>query len=547
MTLMSRLAGRLFQLPPRRTGRIAVEQRIAVPMRDGVVLLADRFYARGGETAPVVLMRSPYGRGALFGLIARLFAERGLQAVVQSCRGTFESGGNLDPMRQEQADGIDTVDWVRSQSWFPGRLYTYGVSYLGFAQWAVAKPAGGKINGMALNVTLSNFRDETLAFGGFTLEGSLAWTSMMQSQQRRGLSALLQRLFSSPSAAQLTRIHNHLPLKDVDHLATGKRVSWWQDWVGHGDPQDPWWSAVDHSATVADVEAPTTMIGGWRDIFLPHQIRDFEAMQAVGREVWLTVGPWTHAALPGMAEGVKQALTLFAAVGGDKDRLASRNRVRLYVYGAETWREYSAWPPPGTREHRLYLQPNGGLASSAAEITTASSTYTYNPADPTPSLHGPRLFATAKRPDMTALQRRADVVSFSTPPLDANLEAIGPVRVELYVRSTLDHTDFYACVCDVDRAGRVLHVVDGYLRLRPGLPIADSNNVKSIVLECWPTAHRFSAGHRICLLVASGAHPRYARNLGTGEPLGEGVRMLAAHQEIVHDRGHPSALLLTAM
>jgi predicted acyl esterase len=121
------------------------------------------------------------------------------------------------------------------------------------------------------------------------------------------------------------------------------------------------------------------------------------------------------------------------------------------------------------------------------------------------------------------------------------------VRVELYVRSTLDHTDFYACVCDVDRAGRVLHVVDGYLRLRPGSPIADSDNVKSIVLECWPTAYRFAAGRRICLLVASGAHPRYARNLGTGEPLGEGVRMLAAHQEIVHDRAHPSALLLTVM
>jgi len=175
------------------------------------------------------------------------------------------------------------------------------------------------------------------------------------------------------------------------------------------------------------------------------------------------------------------------------------------------------------------------------------STYTYDPADPTPSLHGPRLFSAAKRPDMTALQRRADVISFTTPPLDADLEAIGPVRVQLYVRSTLDDTDFYVCVCDVDGAGRVLHVVDGYLRLRPGRPTADSENVKSIVLECWPTAYRFSAGHRIRLLLASGAHPRYARNLGTGEPLGEGVRMLVAHQEILHDRAHPSTVLLTVM
>jgi hypothetical protein len=287
------------------------------------------------------------------------------------------------------------------------------------------------------------------------------------------------------------------------------------------------------------------MIGGWRDIFLPHQIRDFEAMQAAGREVWLTIGPWTHADPAGMFEGVRQALALFAGPGGDKHLLASRNRVRLYVGGAETWREYSVWPPPGALEQRLYLQPEGRLAASAAEVTTASSIYTYNPADPTPSMHGPRLFGAAKRPDMAALQRRADVISFSTPPLDADLEAIGPVRVQLYVRSNLNHTDFYVCVCDVDNAGRVLHVVDGYLRLRPGRPAADSENVKSIVLECWPTAYRFSAGHCIRLLVASGAHPRYVRNLGTGEPLGEGIRMRVAHQEILHDRAHPSAVTLT--
>ncbi len=545
MTLVSRLVGRRFHLPPRRTARIVIEQRIAVPMRDGVVLLADRVYAPGDEAAPVVLMRSPYGRHALFGLIARLFAERGLQVVIQSCRGTFESGGAFDPMRQEQADGIDTIDWVRAQPWFPGRLYTYGVSYLGFAQWAVAKPAGEKVDAMALNVTLANFRDETLAFGGFTLEGSLTWTNMMNTPQKSGLSGLLQGLSTSRRAAQLSRLHNHLPLKDLDHLATGKRVSWWQDWIGHDDPEDPWWSAVDHSAAVADVTAPTTMIGGWRDIFLPHQIRDFEAMQAAGREVWLTIGPWTHADPAGMFEGVRQALALFAAAGEGKHQLESRNRVRLHVGGAETWREYSAWPPPGAREHRLYLQPEGRLAASAAQMTAASSIYTYNPADPTPSMHGPRLFGAAKRPDMAALQRRADVIAFSTPPLDADLEAIGPVSVQLYVRSNLNHTDFYVCVCDVDNAGRVLHVIDGYLRLRPGRPAADCANVKSIVLECWPTAYRFSAGHRIRLLVASGAHPRYVRNLGTGEPLGEGVSMLVAHQEILHDRAHPSTVVLT--
>ena len=203
--------------------------------------------------------------------------------------------------------------------------------------------------------------------------------------------------------------------------------------------------------------------------------------------------------------------------------------------------------PPGSREHKLYLQPGGGLDSSVPNGPSTPSTFTYDPSDPTPSMHGPRLFGAAKRPDMTVLQRRADVLSFSTHPLDTDLEAIGPIRVQLHVRSTLNHTDFYVCVCDVDRAGRVLHVVDGYLRLRPGRPTADYESVKSIVLKCWPTAYVFSAGHRVRLLVASGAHPRYARNLGTGESLGAGVHMLVANQEVLHESTHPSALFLTAM
>ena len=164
MSLLSLATALASRLPARRSAKVRVERSLSVPMRDGVRLQADRWFAPDLEPGPVVLVRSPYGRGASFSLVARLFAERGLQCVLQSCRGTSGSGGRFDPMRQEQADGLDTLEWTRAQPWFTGQLFTFGGSYLGYTQWAMAGAAGERIDAMALQVTLSNFRNETLAF-----------------------------------------------------------------------------------------------------------------------------------------------------------------------------------------------------------------------------------------------------------------------------------------------------------------------------------------------------------------------------------------------
>lgn len=510
-------------------------------MRDGVSLLADRWYPADLDRAPVVLMRSPYERTGPFALMGRLFAERGFQLILQSCRGTGGSGGKLDPMRQEQADGLDTLDWIREQPWFAGRIYTFGLSYMGFAQWALAKQAGSRIDGMTLQVTLSNFRNETLAFGGFTQRGSMEWTALMNSLDKSVWARLRQRF----SSGDFETAHNHLPLRELDRLVVGKEVSWWQDWLAHSDPADPWWAKIDHSADVEDITVPAAMIGGWRDVFLPWQVKDFEAMQAKGRQAWLTIGPWAHADVGAMAESVRQGLALFSAHSAGSRPFADRDRVRLYIVGADEWREYPAWPPPESHQARLYLQPGFKLAPVAPTQPSDATTFIYDPNDPTPAIHGPRLMRGSRKPDMSPLEQREDTVSFTSGILLSDMELIGPVSAELCVRSDREHTDFYICLCDVDRSGIPLHVVDGYLRLRPGQPNAHANGVKRITIECWPTAYRFRRGHRLRLIVASGAHPRYARNLGTGEPLATGTHMLAARQEILHDAANCSAICLT--
>ena len=542
MSLLSLLVARRFRLPRRLPGTVIVERDVETPMRDGVVLLADRWYPPGDDRAPLVLIRSPYGRSGMFGLMGRLFAERGFQALVQSCRGTGGSGGRLDPMRQEQADGADTVRWLHTRSWFPGRLYTYGGSYLGYTQWALAKEAGTLLDGMSLQVTLSNFRNETLAFGGFTLEGSLQWTTMMRALNGRNpLWALLKRRRKGAWA----RIHAHLPLNQLDRLSTGESVRWWQDWVGHGEPDDPWWAKADHSGDVGNIEAPAVMVGGWRDIFLPWQVKDFVAMQARGRDVWLTIGPWDHTSMDCTVESLRQALVLFAAHAAGRRPFEDRDRVRLYVTGSGTWRDFPSWPPPRSREVPFYLQPRAGLSSVQPPAAAEPTRYVYDPSDPTPSLHGPKVMGGSKTPDMSLLQGRPDTVSFTTAPLSADLDVIGPAGVELHFRSDRAHTDFYACLCDVHPSGTPLRILDGYLRVRPAESAPDADGVRRISIECWPTAHRFARGHCLRLIVASGAHPRYARNPGSGEPLGSATRMLPARQEIFHDAPRPSALWLS--
>jgi uncharacterized protein len=542
MSLISRALGHRFKLPRAVTRKVAVERDIPVPMRDGVTLCADRWYARGYENAPVVLMRSPYGRGAVFGQMGRLFAERGFQLVLQSVRGTAGSGGTLRPFQQEHADGLDTLQWLRAQPWWSGHLYTFGMSYLGYAQWAMADETGHGIDAMALHVTLSNFKNETLAFGGFTLEGSLSWTRTMA--LLGGELPVWRQLMASRSKIK-EELFNHLPLVELDRLATGREVPWWRDWLAHSDPSDPWWQPVDHSRRAAAIDAPVAMIGGWRDIFLPWQVSDFAAMQGAGRDAWLTIGPWNHTSTDGMAESLRQGIALFSAHTQGMRPFADRDRVRLYVTGANQWRDYPCWPPPGSREQRLYLQPGATLSTLPPASACAPTAYVYDPAHPTPAVHGPRLFEYTETPDMSALERRSDTVSFTSAALAEDTEIIGHVGAELFIRSSAVSADFYVCLCDVDEVGRPLQIVDGYVRLRPRDASPDEYGIRRAAVSCWPTAYRIRRGHRIRLIIASGAHPRYARNLGADEPIGSATHMVSALQEIFHHPASCSMLALT--
>jgi putative CocE/NonD family hydrolase len=346
---------------------------------------------------------------------------------------------------------------------------------------------------------------------------------------------------------RLPPLLDSLPLGELDALTTGRPLGFYAEWLSHSAADDPYWAARDYSVGVSEVIAPVQLVGGWYDIFLPWMLEDHAVLEAAGRAPQLVVGPWTHTSPGLLVAAMRESLAwLRARLLGDR-RLLNEAPVRVFLGGAREWRELSAWPPPDARPLRLHLHGGGGLGP-AVPGDSPPDRYRYDPASPTPSLGGPVLLERAPVVDNRPLEARDDVLTFTSEPLEADLDVIGPVSVELHARSSLDYFDLFARICDVHPSGLSLNVCDAIARVSPdGSAERGAGGVTRVDFSLWPTAHRFAAGHRLRLQVSSGAHPRYARNPGTGEDPATASRLMAAEQALFHDPEHVSSLTLSVV
>jgi uncharacterized protein len=530
--LTSYLLQRGLRLPPPQTRDVVVEKDLRVPMPDGAVLLADRWAPRAaGIALPTAVYRSPYGRGGPMGTaLARPLAERGFQVLVQSVRGTFGSDGDFDPMRREREDGLATLQWLVKQPWFGGTIVLTGLSYLGYVQWAIADQVPAEVKAMVPEVTESALTLEFLRSDGLSLETPFAWGVQVAGQERRG--AFLRQIRGASTVRRALRV---LPLGQADVAAIGRRSDYIQD-ILSCDADAPRWAGIDHRDRVADVSVPVSSIAGWYDIFLPGQLRDYQILQDAGRPARLTVGPWTHTSPGGIRAAIAETLS-FGLAYARGEAPPARSRVRLYVLGAEAWRDFDAWPPAGYAPSRFHLQSAGQLATEPP-ADSAPDRYRYDPADPTPAAGGVRMSGRAGRVDNARLEARADVLTYTTPPLERDTEVVGEVSAQIWFRSSLRHADVFVRLCDVDSRGRSHNACDGLVSL------SGADQLAPVSVRMWPTAYRFRQGHRIRIQVSSGAFPRYARNTGTGQPHRTATELQAAEQEVYHDPGHPSAVIL---
>jgi len=526
--------------------RYVLRRDVAVEMPDGVVLLGDLYRPAGDDRPlPVVLIRSPYGRAGLSGvLFAAPLARRGFQVFIQSTRGTFGSGGLFRPFTSEREDGLATVAWLRDQPWCDGRVSMTGGSYLGHTQWAVAPYADPPLRSVCLNITAAKFSAAFYQHGVPSLQNVLNWIGLI-GRQERGLHSVL------PNPRQLARMRRALrkiPLQAADVEVAGAPVSFWRDFTSHAQPGDAFWAGADHDRADLTRLPPVSMVTGWWDLFVPLQLRDFAAIRAAGGTARITVGPWLHGE-PGEIKAMTRQDIAWLEHNLNGGPVPPGPPVRVFLQQAGTWLEFGQWPPPGTVSTAHYLRGSGRLAVDAEPGDAAPDTFVYDPADPTPSAGGPLLQPPGKQVDNRAIEARPDVLTYTTDPLPTSQDLVGPVSARIFVRTGRRHADLFVRVCDVDEKGVSRNIVDGIRRLSPQtVPAGDvqagDDQVLAVEVELYPTAYRIQAGHRIRVQVSGGAFPRFARNFGTGRPFATATSAVRCRFEIHHDSRHPSCVLL---
>jgi putative CocE/NonD family hydrolase len=552
MNPLSRIAGRAVDRAiglPAAAAPYVLRRNVGVPMPDGVVLLGDHYRpAEHDRPLPVVLIRSPYGRAALAGILfAAPLARRGFQVFIQSTRGTFGSGGLFRPFMSEREDGLATVAWVRDQPWCDGRVSMTGSSYLGHTQWAVAPYVDPPLRSVSLNITAAKVTAAFYHHGAPGIRNALTWTGLIGTQERGGLRGV-------PNPRQMARTRRALrkiPLQAADVDVAGAPVAFWRDFIGHSSPGDEFWAGADHDRADLTRLPPVSMVTGWWDLFLPEQLRDYAAIRAAGVTARITVGPWLHGE-PGELRAIMQQdfawLDHYLADGPPPPGAP----VRVFLQRAGTWLDFEEWPPPAAVGTAYYLRVSGALSQEAEPGDAPPDTFVYNPADPTPTVGGPLLQPPGKQADNTTIEARPDVLTYTTEPFSADQDLVGPVRARIFVRTGRQYADLFVRICDVDLDGVSRNVADGIRRLSPQtVPAPDvqagDDGILAVDVELYPTAYRVLAGHRIRVQISGGAFPRFARNLGTAEPFGAATRAVRCKFDIYYDSPHPAYVLLPVL
>ena len=515
-----------------------VHRGVGIPMRDGAVLRATHYAPIVDTPLGTILVRGPYGRSFPFSLVyARLYAARGYHVLLQSVRGTFGSGGDFVPMVHEADDAADTVVWLREQPWFTGKFATIGLSYLGFTQWALLSDPPPELAAAVVTVGPHDFHASSWGTGSFSLNDFLSWSDSMAHQEE----AIPRKLALQTRAARRLAYAMHgLPLGSAGRDLLGSQSPWYESWIEHPGGDDPFWADMRMTSALDRCDVPVLLISGWQDLFLDQTLLQYRHLRDRGVDVAMTLGPWAHGDMVTKAGGTAAAQTLdwlgtHLAGAATKGR---RSPVRVYV-AHHGWIDLPDWPP-NTGDGVLYLQPAGRLAAAPPPGEATPSSFRYDPADPTPTVGGRLLTQKAGYRDDSELARRADVLSFTSGPLDADLYVFGNPVVELAHDADIDHVDLFVRVSEVDARGHSRNVSDGYRRLNA--PVQGP-----IRIELDGIAHRFRAGTQVRVLIAGGSHPRFARNLGTGEPVLTGQRMVPAVHTVHHGAGGLSKLILPAL
>lgn len=536
---------------------------VRIPMRDGIELSATIFLPRGGGQFPAILARTPYGKAKAEDGAGRLYASRGYGYVSQDCRGKGASGGQWLPFMNERSDGEDTRRWILKQPWSNGRLGTVGGSYLGYTQWISAPDAGDCLRAMFTTVPLVDPYDDLTGTGGaFQLQLIMGWGS---------------GTVGNTATRKWTREDwlKALPLCTWDR-AIGQTVPFLRDWVAHMR-FDGYWEPSSIRGRREAITAPMYTACGWYDLYSRsvfdhvNAVRRGSRSESARRHQHLLMGPWTHGINKDRKVGDVdfgenslirlndiQAAWFDHWLKDEKSDVETWPPFRIFVMGRNEWRDEREWPPARARYTPYYFHGSGSantmdgdgrlnpLPPSGAE---PADDFTYDPDNPVPTVGGCNLYGPAGPLDQTEVERRQDVLVFTSDALAQQLETTGPIKVVLYAASDATDTDWTAKLVDVWPDGRAINLCDGILRARCRESIdrptpIEPGRIYRYEIDTWVTSNVFMPGHKIRVEISSSNFPRFDRNPNTGHAFGADAERRKAMQTVRHDAGHPSHILL---
>ncbi|MBN8956622.1 MAG: CocE/NonD family hydrolase [Rhizobiales bacterium] len=591
-------------------------RNVGVAMRDGTVLSTDVYLpALKGKPVdgawPVVLERTPYdkSRRVSHSQTGRYFARRGYAVVLQDVRGRWSSEGDFEFLRNEADDGYDTLTWIGEQEWCNGKIGTVGYSYTAADQQSLAIKQPPHLVTQQLFDGGYNYFNQTFRHAG-ACEYAIFFQYVLQMARQSKEAAAdpeirdaLDRMW-----ANLGKWIRRLPLRRGESplRLVPKYENWFFDMLTRSDYEDYWKDSSMNLEESIDSypDIPVYLETSWYGHHITATLTKYAEMRRRHQTPKkLLIGTWTHGmemfvqSWAGEVDfGAEAALENVNDIRlrwcdqylkGLKTGLDDEPPVRIFVMGGGTgrrnlqgrldhggrWRDEQDWPPPGMKPTPYYLHGDGSLSTKAPKKAAAPSEFTFNPADPVPTIGGnfpekaiPGFldgggFDQRGRPDLVLCQdtlplsARRDVLTFRTKPLAEDMELTGPLVVRLWVSSTAVDTDFTAKLLDEYPPnpdypeGFALNITDSIVRMRyrdsrDKAELMKPGTVYEISIEPQATSNLFARGHCIRVDISSSNFPHYDINSNTGEPLGLERRTMVAHQTVFHDAERPSQIIL---
>lgn len=559
--------------------QIVVEKNIMVEMHDGIRLATDIYRLKGAKPSPVLVSRTPYNKNNPW-MDLELFVNAGYVVISQDVRGRYASEGEFNPHANEADDGVDMFAWVAEQPWCNGIIGTFGGSYLGSTQWLPARQNPPALKAMVPEVTFSDMYAGCAYQGGAKVLHDLRWAVTIIPDVINRKRDAGEDVPADEILPDVNTVLYELPL--AGHPMIKKYATFYTEWLNHSTP-DPYWDIMSPNVGYDKITAPALNISGWYDIFIWSTIQNYRGMKENGGSARarnnqkLIIGPWTHMNFTGRfserdfgSESGSDAIDLNGIklhwydrwLKDIKNGIDNEDPVMIFVMGVDKWRTEKDWPLPDTRYVNYYLHSNGnantlngdGLLLTESPKEEPFDEFTYDPMDPVPTVGGQVLLPgeNSMGPrDQQEVEKREDVLVYSTPVLNKAVEVTGNLELKLFVSSSAFDTDFTAKLVDVYPDGRAMILSSGILRARYHESFENPENLEpgkvyELTIDLLATSNVFLPGHRIRLEVSSSNFPQFNRNSNTGGDISTETadQYKPATNTVFHNTNYPSTLIL---